>query len=314
MENENIEYTFEDKMKKATDWLGKNLSGIFAFLISLFFVFYGMVEILPTNLGIKEQVITAFLTIFAGFSITSLVGEYGFTSAKNSKKFTKLEEEYDESVKKNLKYRGAIDEFARERATENLKTNRMYILEKANLYYYDIFNEQGELITTFDIMKYKNEKNFTKKIRAYNRAIRMKIINTNVFGLSTSSLFGVVAEESEKSYRTKKSAKSLIFKVLLGFASVGIMFNFIGFSWGAIIYAFMQVVLWVAFGLIDRQKNYNFVMDTLYDQIKYRKQMLDEFYDMPESQKQVYINKSLERKKTKLLQIEQKFDIKETNS
>ena len=309
MENEEeIEYTFEDKVKKATDWLGKNLSGIFAVLISVFFVFQGIVDILPTTLGIKEQIIMAFVNIFAGFTITNLVGEYGFTSAKNTKKYELYNSDYNKAVRSALKYREAIDELAKERAIENLKDQRKYILEGANLYYYDIFNEKGELKTNFDIMKYKNEQGFTKKIRAYNKAVKMKIIKTNVFGRASGSLFGIKKEISEKEYRLNKGAKSLVIKILLGVGSVGIMFVYNGWSWGAIIYAFMQIVLWVGLGLIERQKNYNFVIDEELEQIDTRTKLILEFMEKDDKEKEKYINLALERKKP-VLQIEQKFDI-----
>ena len=286
------EITFEENVRKFGNWLSKNISGIFAILISIFFVFQGLVDIVPTALGIKEQIIMAFTNIVAGFSITSLVGEYGFTSAKNTKVYINQRDSYNDSVKKSLKYREAIEELAKDKAKQNLISARIHILESANLYYGDIFSENGSLKTDFDIMKYRKDKNFYKKLKAYNRAVRLKVINVNVFGMASSSTFGLKKEITEKSYRTRKGAKSLIFKVLLGVSSVGVAFVFNGWSIGALIYAFMQIVLWVGFGLIDRQKNFNFVYDEIIPQMNGREIIINEFMNKEDNEKQEYINRA----------------------
>lgn len=288
------ENNYDEGVRKLTNWLSKNLSGIFVVLISVFFIFQGAVEILPTTLGIKEQIITAITNIFAGFSITSLVGEYGFTSAKKSKEYNSIKNEYNSAVKDNLKYREAIDLFAKERAVENLKNTRIHILENVNIYYGDVFNSDGSLNMSFDITKYKKDKQYGRKYRAYRKAVSLRIVNINVFGLANSSSFGIKKETSEKEYRTKKGAKSLLFKFVLGTTSVGIMFVFNGWSWGAFIYAFMQIVLWVGFGLIDRQKNYNFVMSETIDQLESRTNYILEFAQKSDDEKQIYLNKAKE--------------------
>ena len=290
------EKTFEEHIRDIGNWFSKNLPAIFAILISVFFLFTGVVKVLPTELNWKEQTIMTFVTIVAGFSITSLVGEYGFTSAKNSKQFIDTRMDYDKSVRSALKYRKPIEELSKEKAEDNLKTLRIHILESVNIAYEDVFNEYGRANTDFDIYKYKNEKGFIKKLRAYHRVLKLKVEDTNIFGLASSSLFGIKKEITEKEYRTKSNAKSLIIKVLLSIATAGIMLQFLGWDIGALIYAFMQVVLWVAMGLITRQKNYNFIMEEIMPQYSSKRIVIDEFMEMSEEKKQEYINKSIKLK------------------
>lgn len=286
------EKTFEEHFREMGNWLSKNLPAIFAILISVFFLFTGVIKVLPTEMSWKEQTIMTFITIVAGFSITSLVGEYGFTSAKNTNAFINTRKEYDLSVKGALKYREPIDELAKDRAEQNLKTLRIHILESVNIDYDSVFNEYGRLITDFDIYKYKNEKGFVKKLRAYHRAIKSKVVDTNVFGMASSSLFGIKKDITEKEYRTKSSGKSLIIKVLLSVATAGIMLQFMGWDIGALIYAFMQVVIWVAMGLITRQKNYNFIIDEIMPQYIAKRLIIDEFMQMSDDKKQIYIERT----------------------
>ena len=82
------------------------------------------------------------------------------------------------------------------------------------------------------------------------------------------------------------------------------MLQFLGWDIGALIYAFMQVVLWVAMGLITRQKNYNFIMEEIMPQYIGKRIVIDEFMEMSEEKKQEYINKSIKLKQ--LPYIEQK--------
>ena len=283
---------FEETMRNVGAWFSKNLPAIFAVLISIFFLFTGVIKVLPTTLEWKEQTIMTFVTIVAGFSITSLVGEYGFSSAKNTNTFNNARKEYDESIKGALKYREAIDELAKDRAEQNLKNIRIHILEKVAINYDEVFNEYGRLIVEFNIFKYRKDKGFHNKLRAYYRAIKLKIVDTNVFGMASSSLFGIKKEISEKEYRTKSGAKSLLIKILLSVATAGIMLQFLGWDIGALIYAFMQVVLWVAMGLITRQKNYNFVMEEIMQQYVAKRLIIDEFMQMSEDKKQVYIKRT----------------------
>lgn len=293
--NEDGEKTFEETIRGIGNWFGKNLPGIFVILISIFFLFTGVIKVVPTEMNWKEQTIMTFLTIIAGFSITSLVGEYGFSSAKKSDKFRRCENEYDAAVKQGLKYREPIDELAMEKAEANLKSVRLHLLEGVNLYYPDIFDDDGRLKTDFDITKFKNEKGFTKKLRAYHTAVRMKIRNVNVFSMASSSVFGITKEKSEKSYRTETSVRSLITKVLLSIGTVGIMFQFLGWDVSAFIYAFMQIVLWIAMGLISRQKNFNFIYDEIIPQINNRKLIIEEFMAKSDAEKDAYILKAKQR-------------------
>lgn len=293
--NENGEKTFEESVRNVGKWFSKNLPAIFVVLISIFFMFTGVVKVVPTEMDWKEQTIMTFITIVAGFSITSLVGDYGFTSAKETEKFRRVDEEYTNSVRKGLKYREPIDELAREKAELNLKSVRIHLLEGVNIYYGDVFYEDGRLNTEFDIFKFKNEKNFMKKLHAYNRAVKLKVQTVSVFSMARNSIFGITKEKSEKEFRTEKSLKSLVFKVFLSIGTVGIMFVFLGWDVSALIYAFMQIVLWVAMGLIDRQKNFNFIYDEIIPQITERTIIIEEFLAKSDVEKDSYILKAKQR-------------------
>lgn len=281
--------TFELKARKFGNWLTSHLPTIFAILISLFFVFSGFVEIKPTAMSWKEQLIMAFINIVAGFTITSLVSERGFTSAKSTNAYNEEILHYNNAVQKGLKWREGIENLAKKKANDNLKEYRRTLLESVGLRYNDIFDDYGHLITEYDISQHKADQNYHKKQRMYYRAIYTKIHLTNVFGRASSSTYGLKKEVSEKAFRTKNGITKAITKILLGTVSVGVMFQWLGFNVGSLIYSFMQVVLWTGMGLIDSQKNFNFIINEIMPQYESNRLIIQEFLELPDSEKLRYM-------------------------
>ena len=87
-----------------------------------------------------------------------------------------------------------------------------------------------------------------------------------------------------------------IIRAVLSFFSVGMMFNFLGFSWGSAIYALFQIVLWSASGFSQRLKNYNFVKDILVPQMKEKTLIINGYLALDDNRK-VYYQKRVEEVK-----------------
>lgn len=280
--------TFELRMRKVGNWFGKNLPTIFAILISFFFLFSGMVQILPTTMALKEQIIMAIINIFAGFSITSLISEHGFTSAKGTNAYNKEIQEYNNAVQKGLKYREGIENLAKKKATDNLRNYRIRLLESVGLRYNDLFDTY-DTIKDYDITQHRNDQNYHKKKRVFRKVLSVKTYSTNVFGRASSNTYGLKKEITEKEFRTKNGIIKGITKLILGTISVGVIFVWLGFTLGALIYAFMQVVLWTGMGLIDSQKNFNFILNEIVPQYESNRLIILEFMELPDSEKEKYI-------------------------
>ena len=280
--------SFELRMRKVGNWFGKNLPTIFAILISFFFLFSGMVKILPTEMALKEQIIMAIINIFAGFSITSLISEHGFTSAKSTKAYNNEIRDYNNAVIKGLKYREGIENLAKKKSNDNLRNYRSRLLESVGLRYNDLFDSY-DMIKDYDISQHKNDLNYRKKKRVYRKVLNVKTYSTNVFGRASSNTYGLKKEITEREFRTKNGIIKGITKLILGVTSVGIMFVWLGFTLGALIYAFMQVVLWTAMGLIDSQKNFNFILNEIVPQYESNRLIILEFMELPDSEKAKYM-------------------------
>ena len=167
-------------------------------------------------------------------------------------------------------------------------------MESVGLRYVDIFDSQDRLITTYDISQHKKDQNYHKKVRAYHKAINVKVYSTNVFGRASSSTYGLKKEITEKAFRTKNSIVKGITKLVLGVVSVGVMFQWLGFTLGALIYSFMQVVLWTGMGLIDSQKNYNFILGEIMPQYEANRLIIQEFMLLDDKEKEKYMNMNKE--------------------
>ena len=293
--------TFEMRMKKVGSWFNDHISIIFAFLIAGFYILNGAIQIIPTTMGIKEQIISAIINIIAGLTITSLVGEGGFKSAKSTSKYLKEVDYYNQEVQKGLEWRLGIENLAKEKAENNLKNYRRQLLESVGLRYSDLFDNYGHFKTEYDLTQHKNDKNYRRKKRMVRKAITSKIYTTNVFGRASSSTYGLKKETSEKEYRTRKGITKTITKLIFGVASVGVMFAWLGFTLGAFIYAFMQIVIWTGMGLMDRQKNFNFIIDEIVPQYESNRLIIQEFMKMPDEKKKKYMPSDY-------LQIEMKKD------
>ena len=280
--------SFELRMRKVGNWFGKNLPTIFAILISFFFLFSGMVKILPTEMALKEQIIMAIINIFAGFSITSLISEHGFTSAKSTKAYNSEIIDYNNAVIKGLKYREGIENLAKKKANDNLRNYRIRLLESVGLRYNDLFDSY-DMIKDYDISQHKNDLNYRKKKKIYRKVLNVKTYSTNVFGRASSNTYGLKKEITEREFRTKNGIIKGVTKLILGITSVGIMFVWLGFTLGALIYAFMQVVLWTAMGLIDSQKNFNFILNEIVPQYESNRLIILEFMELPDSEKAKYM-------------------------
>lgn len=287
--NVSDDVTFEMAMKKFGNWLGEHISIIFAFLIAGFYILNGAVKIIPTTLSIKEQIIGAIINIFAGLTITSLVGEGGFKSAKSTKYYRDEIAYYNREVQNGLEWRLGIENLAKEKTQNNLKNYRRQLLESVGLRYEDLFNSYGHFNTNYDMSQHIKDKNYRRKKRMVKKSITTKTYSTNVFGRASSSTYGLKKETSEKEYRTKKGITKTITKLIFGIASIGVMFAWLGFTLSTLIYAFMQVVIWTGMGLIDRQKNYNFIIDEIVPQYESNRLIIQEFLKLPDNKKLDYM-------------------------
>lgn len=309
----NHSVNFEEKVK---DFSRRALSfaPLFcAIAIAVWWIFFGMVKIYPTSLTITERVGLTFCTVILALTYCGFLSNGGFTSAKDTEGYKRLTTRWGEDIDKSNTKKKEINEYAKDIATQNIFDLRMENLEKNGLLYREFFDEQGNLIN----LNWKNNRKTRKNPDGYTlkqriiiyRCVKMRVQIPEIFGHLSSKFFGVKKEETQKQFERKSALSHGIIRLLISLFSVGIMFQFLGFKADAFIYAFFQVVLWTGSGLMQRQKNYNFVINKLKPQILEKCLIIEGFLQLSEDKQKIYEEKVIENeaKKHRLL-IEMKGD------
>lgn len=253
-----------------------------ALAIALWWVFYGTIRITGTKMTITEQIGTTVCTIALSLSYTSLIAQGGFDSARHTREYIETKDTWQKNVREGNIWKKEIIEYAKGIAEGNLYEVRKSILETNGIKYETIFDSNGKFIYT----DYKKDKALTRhQKKMIKRCVNAKIILPTIFGNVSAGTFGMKKEETLSAYKAKTFTTGAIVKTVLSMVSVGLMFEFIGFSWGSMIYALFQIVLWTASGFSRRLKNYSFIMDTIVPQMEEKSLIIRGYLDSPEHKK-----------------------------
>ena len=293
VETENLNKTFEEKIEDAKKKM-LDLSPLFCGIaIAIWWIFYGMVEIVPTNLTIEQRIGLTVVTIFIAIVYCSLISAGGYTDAKNTKAYRDAAGEWTDAIRRGNPHKAEIIEYAKNIARVNQKELRTQNLENQGLQYNEIFDDKGELTRLdYETNKYhkiKNPSGYTKKqIKIIKKCINIRIQVPEMFGNISSRFFGIQRRTSVKEFDTKNTIKNTIVRSVVAIFSVGISFSFLGLTWNAIIYALFQIVLWTGSGVVDRTKKYHFIIDKILPQIVENTLMINGYMELSEIEKEKY--------------------------
>lgn len=278
----------EERIQEVAKSLMNRMPLFIAIGIAIFWVFYGTIEIYPTTLSVTDRIIVTVCTVALAVSYCDLIALGGFRSAKESGDYKEADKDYEDALKKGNTKKAEITEYAKDIAKENLKDWRKNNLESNGLKYETYFDENLEYIGG-DYRKDKSLRRSQKK--CIRKCINQRIILPDIFGFISSKVFGIKKPITEKQYLRKTSVYNTIIRIAISIASVGVMFNFLGFSIGSMIYALFQIVMWTASGFSQRIKNFNFIKDNIIPQIKEKTLIITGYLDLEEEQKNKYTQK-----------------------
>ena len=285
----------EEKAQAVFNWFKNQIALFIGIGIVIFWIFYGTVAIIPTKMELKDRIGLTICTIGLAVLYCGLISSGGFASAKKTQEFKNAENDNERAMKRGNGKKRQIQYYAIDVATKNLEDNRRNNLEANGLVYEDIFDENGELkAKNYQRNRYHKKKNpngYTKKqIKIISKCSKQKIIIPTIFGMISSKYFGLKKETTEKDYVRKNTTINTVSRIVLSTASVGFMFEFLGFSIASMIYALFQIVLWTASGFLQRMKNFNFVIDNTIPQMKERTLIIDGYMEMSDKEKEKYEN------------------------
>lgn len=266
--------------------------------IAIFWIFYGTVEIIPTNLTIVERIGLTLCTIVLAVTYCNLIADGGFKSARDSEEYKTTDKDYNDAQKDGNSEQFEITEYAKDIAKDNLRDCRARNLDLNGLRYRDYFDIDGNYIGG----DYKKNVGLRRKQKkTIKKCINLTIIIPNIFGNVSSKFFGLKKEVTQKDFKRKDITIQTIIRAVLSIFSVGMMFNFLGFSVGSAIYALFQIVLWTASGFSQRLKNYNFVKDVLIPQTKEKTLIINGYLALDDKRKEYYIKRVADIKHERLV-------------
>ena len=106
--------TFEERLKGFGYKAGRSLPGIIAFLIALWWIFSGTVDITPSPLSITEKIGLTLCTVVLAVVFSDLISQGGFTSAKSTQVWHKVTNDWTNAIKRGNNQKKEIMLYARE--------------------------------------------------------------------------------------------------------------------------------------------------------------------------------------------------------
>lgn len=249
---------------KTLDFFKKNATTLIVVVISIFYIFWGSVELVLKDLKWWELICYVATTLLFGVCITSLVGETGFSAGKENKKYKATRSLLIDYCDVAIPYKEEAIEYVGKEIDKEIKEERTEILHRAGILYNEIFDESGKVVVSQAEIK-KRGKYTKKQKKSVRQTIRIKKYDFTLFAYSSVKVIGRKREISEQEYRAKNFGKDFITRILLAVISGSIMFMFNGLTWATIIYSAFQIVLWVSSGIMKRTQNYNFIVVSLRD-------------------------------------------------
>jgi len=280
-----MEDTFESKFRSFENKLTKLLPTIAVILIAIWWVFYGMVEIVPTELSITERVGLVICTSVVAICYSSLIADGGFQSAKDTDKYKTARSKWYESTKKALPYKKEVSMFAEDIAKQNRVDARTKTLESVGLKYDEIFDKKDNLIVVgYKYNKYNKKKNptgyYKEQIKAIRYCTHIHLFVPDVLAATIDSVkFGLKKQVSEDAFRKKNISFRTLIKLITSIFVTGIMVVYLGLTIESVIYAIFQIALWTGTGVFERQGNYNFIIDKIVPQIIDNTLIIDGFLE-----------------------------------
>lgn len=269
---------------KPIPWIKRNIIPIFLTILSIYFVFSGTIKVGTQKLNWVELVLFVCTTLIFGVVISSLVAETGYTDGKKDPNFIATRTLAVEWSNKVLPMRDEAELYANDKIKEGIKEDRSEILALAGLKYEEIFNEEG-----IYILKKSDYKKLKRKQK--NAVLRSKMIKKEdftLFGFASGKLVGRKKAPNETDRRKKKTFSLFAIRIVIAIATGSIMFYYVGISYGAIVYAIYQLLIWFGSGFVSRIGNFNFIVVEMKEYDQDRIWYLKSFYELPNDEQEKY--------------------------
>jgi uncharacterized membrane protein YqgA involved in biofilm formation len=250
-----------DKIKK---FIEDNIYTAVVFIVCVSYIALGVLDIVKKDKSIVEILADGSMSMIMGLMIGRLLSMQGVMKGEHTDKYTNAIEEHEKLCRSINNQIEKLDFFCREKtkqAEDFIKTN---ILGAVGIKYEDYVHGKYYGVRKADIGK--------DKYKAIKKADKLKITP-----LTTDGIMGNISPikdpynlgTTKKKMLSKENKKAFFSKI--GFA---IIFGVFGvrlikdISWATIIWAVVQVVVFVASGVGRYTKSYFFIVDDMVAKLK----------------------------------------------
>ena len=278
-----------DNTKKNTflDVFYKNAGYVAVVFISAIYIASSLILISKTGKTVAEIIATGVLSMVVGILITGIFRSIGIQKGDADERTVATEKRHGEKVDEIIPYIDLLDDFCALENKRVLRNIRTKILAKEGLRYADCFDENG---VSREFIADEKAKTYKKKLRAYNKAVNLKIkplvgSNLTAEGVNTDDPFNF--GKTKKQYTAQGNTSDIIVRAVMAliFGYFGVAFatevNFASIIWNT-----MQIIMYISGGVMQMHNSCMWVVND-YRHNKIRKiDILDKFKLYAEARKE----------------------------
>lgn len=234
-------------------------------LISLIYIAGSLILISKTGKSIYEIIGTGFISMVVGSLINGSLRSVGVRRGEENEKMIEAQKNHAEVLCQVSPHLDKLEEFCDSENKNAIKKIRIKILAAVGLKYNDCFDENGvckELLLTQDR---KNRRKNRKIMRAYRKAVNLKIKELTVDALTfecgnTDNPFDF--GKSKREFSKSKNATDIITRVIMA-----IIFGYFGvtlvseINFATIIWNALQIVMYITSGVVGMYSTYMWIVD-----------------------------------------------------
>ena len=255
-------------MKKSnfTEVFYKNAGYFTVVLISLVYVAGSLITISKTGKSIYEIIGTGVLSLIVGTMINGIFRSMGIRRGDEDERTIATIQLHAKSVDEITPYIDRLDTFCDMENKRVMREIRTRILAREGLKYSDYFDSEGNATSSKNTCENGESDSLNKhKLKAYTKALKVKIkpLTASLLtadGVNTKDPFDF--GKSKKEFTTQKNASDVAIKLLMA-----LIFGYFGVSLtndvnlASLIWNSLQIVLYVASGVIQMYNSYMWVVD-----------------------------------------------------
>ncbi len=255
--------------EKVRDFFKNNIGYFAIALVSGIYIATALITVEETGKTISQIIADGTIVLFLGLFINRIFDLQGMLSGDRDERVQSTVKLHGEMVVRVSPYIEQLDDWCEMKNREAMKIQRTKILASAGMKYEEYFDEDGVAKGfTPDAAKLKNKLTRTDelhRIRCYRKALKLKL--TPLTASTLTSEGGRKQDpyflgRTKAQYETRTGVMDLFSKIgtacIFGYYGVALVQNF---SYAALIWTSLQVVIFLTMGVIKMYRSYMFVTD-----------------------------------------------------